>query len=181
MRSLDLISNSDVPKGIDDEKWDSDLESIVTAEDVTTSSIHGRLQELERVCEESYEAVLTTIAVVFVLALNVVEIKLKNATLSNRKTVMKAKLLEILAVRHMMRNLNKAMNHHNEILKTQLTNAQIAFEMLANESSRTVPNLRAGMVAVEKWLEAGKARVEPLERELAIEAWRGQHLLTERL
>lgn len=53
---------SDVPKGADTEEDSWDFEGMMTAEDVAMSGIRAKLREFQRVCENSGEAVLTTIA-----------------------------------------------------------------------------------------------------------------------
>lgn len=61
-----------------------------------------------------------------------------------------------------------------------MIDAQTALEKLANESYKIEADLQAGMVAVEKSLDAEKARVERLERELATVVEKKQQLLAKR-
>lgn len=165
---------SNVFRGINDKEVSWDFEDMVTAENVATFSIRGKLQKIQRVCEGAREAVPTTTADVFKLARDGIKMKRKNATMSGRQTDLEAQLVETLAAGRTMRSEIKAAKDCIQILKAQLFNAQLTLSKLANESSMTEADFRGEMVAAKELLEAKKARVERLERELETEGEKGQ-------
>lgn len=61
LRNLDTGRTSDIPEGIGvgEDKWD--IEGMVTAKKVATSGTRGKFREIQRVFENSGEAVSTTI------------------------------------------------------------------------------------------------------------------------
>lgn len=177
---MDSERNGDVPKGIYDEADNRDFEGVLTAEDSTTTGIHDKLREVRCFCEEGGEAVTATIVDVFELAREGIEVKRKNATMTGRRTDLKAQLIETFFAGRTIRGQITAAETRIRGLKTQLGDAQFALQKLADESSDTKANLRAEFVAAEKLLDAKRTRVEPLERELATDLGRRQQFLAER-
>lgn len=57
-----------------------------SAEEVASSGLRGKLREVQRVCEVSSEAVLTTIVEVIKLAREVIGIKRNDATMADGNT-----------------------------------------------------------------------------------------------
>lgn len=70
---------SNVPEGMDGEEDNRDVECTVTAEEAATSGIRNKLREVQRVCDDSGEAVPTTIVEVVELAREGINAKRKNA------------------------------------------------------------------------------------------------------
>lgn len=57
---------------------------MVTAKEVTTSVVHGKLRKVQRIYEGSGEAMTTTVIKVIKLASDLIEARSKNANLSER-------------------------------------------------------------------------------------------------
>lgn len=66
-------------------------------------------------------------------------------------------------------------------LKAQLDESQWALEKMTDESSKTEADFSVQVVAVEWVLNAERARVERLERDIAVETYKRQQFLVERL
>lgn len=60
-----------------------DLESMVTADDVATTEICGKLREVQRGCEDGFDAAPTTFVKVIELGRGGIVTKRMNATLSD--------------------------------------------------------------------------------------------------
>lgn len=72
---------SDGPDRVDNGEDIWDFQDMVTAEEVAMFGIHGKLREVQRVCEDGSEAVSTAIVGVVDLAREGVETKRENAKL----------------------------------------------------------------------------------------------------
>lgn len=98
MRKLDTEPPSIMPEGLDDEGDNWEFEGMGTAKKVATSGICGKLQEVQRLCENGREAMPTAVVEEIRLAREAIEANRKNATLSNRNTVTEADIVEARAV-----------------------------------------------------------------------------------
>lgn len=150
LQSLATDHASDVPKGIEVEKGNWDFEGMVTPEEVATTGVCGKLQEVQRICGDDSEAVSTTVVDVTVLTREDINMKRKNVTMSTRQIDLEAKLVETRAAGYTMRSQATAAEDRIKSLKTQLADAQLAFERSANESSWTEGDLRTETIAVEE-------------------------------
>lgn len=108
---------------------------MVTAEVVSMCGHRGKLQEVQRVCEDGGKTVLTAIVEVVELACECAEAKRKKAMLSKRKRDMGAKLVEACAVGSTMRKRLVERERRTTTLKTLLDDAQLALEKLASEAA----------------------------------------------
>lgn len=110
---------------------------MLTLDEMFTSVVCGKLREVQRVRGEGGEAMPTKIVDVIEHARDGIEMKRKNATLFSRQTNLKAKLVEMRATWRTMRDRITATEARVKTLKGQLTDAQSAFEKLADDLSRT--------------------------------------------
>lgn len=108
------------------------------------------------------------------------EVKCKDATTSDRQTVLQAQLVETFAVGRTMRSRITAVEDRIKALKTQLTDAQLALEKLVDASPGKEGDHHAKMVAAKMLLDAEKARVKRSDRALATKAQRRQQLFVRR-
>lgn len=95
LRDLETEPASNVPERMNDGEDILDFKGIVTAKKVATSGIRGKFKEVQHICENVCEAVPMTTVEVIVLAREGVEVKRKNAILSDRNTSLKGKLMEV--------------------------------------------------------------------------------------
>lgn len=133
MQNLDTGRTSDVSKGIDDEENNWESKDMATAEEVFTTCIRGTMREFKRVCEDAGETVLATIVNVIDQASESIEVKHKNATMSERKTDSEAQPGATLAAERTMRRQITSGGDFLEALKTQLAVALLALENVADE------------------------------------------------
>lgn len=84
----------DPPERIDGGEDSRDSVDKVTAKEALTSGIRGDYQEVQRVCKDSGEGVLTTVVYFINLARECVETRCKNAELLERYMDVKANFLE---------------------------------------------------------------------------------------
>lgn len=87
--NLDSKNASNVAEGMDDEEYNQDLEGMVPAEEVAMPDICGKLQVMQRVCEDNGKTVPTGFVDVIEQACDAFEAKRKNAILSNRNKTWK--------------------------------------------------------------------------------------------
>lgn len=81
----DIAQSSGSPDRMDDGENDCDIGGMVTANEVTTSGIRGKLREVQRVCEDGSAAIPTTIVELIELARENVKIIPKILTSFHRK------------------------------------------------------------------------------------------------
>lgn len=122
----------------------------------------------------------TTIVNVFMLACKGIEVKRKNATVSDRRTNLAVQLVNTRAVGRTMRDQIMAAEYRINTLKAQLADARLVHKKLVDESFRTAVDLCAKVVAAEESLDAKKARVWRLEHVLATVDEKRQQFLAER-
>lgn len=108
---------------------------MMNAEKVATSGIRGKLQNVQRVCEDGGEAVSSTIIDVIELAFEDIEVKRKIATMSGRQMFLEAGLVEIRAAGRTMRSQMAAAEDWIKNPKAQLTDAHMALEKLIDRSA----------------------------------------------
>lgn len=148
-RSIDTGSTSEVPEGMDDEKDSCDFEGVGRAKEMDSSSIRGKLREVQRVYEDAGNAVSTTIVKVNELALEGIGAKRKIATMFSRQKDLESKLVEMRAARRMMSCQISAAEEQEKYLKAQLLETELELEKLTDDSSRTEAELQADMSVVE--------------------------------
>lgn len=150
---------------------------MVTAEELATSGIRGRLQEMQRVCENGVEAVPTPNVKVIELAREGADAKRKNEALSDQNTNSETKLVRVCSVGDTMREQLGGAECRIPALKTHLVDAWSARRKSAGETATVEADLRAQVAAVKELLSAERARVGRLERGLAVEAEKRQQPL----
>lgn len=104
VRNLGNVRTSGVPKSMDDEEENLDFKGMVTSKEVVTSDICVKLLVVQRFCENGIDAVTTTNVEVIKLARVSVEMKRKNATLSDQNTDTKGKFVKTCAAESTMRS-----------------------------------------------------------------------------
>lgn len=150
MRDLDAARPSDVSVGIHNKGENWNFGGVVSANKVDLSSFRGKLPERRPVYLGDGKAVLQTAAGVDVLVCEGIELKRKNAVLFDQNANMRARLVKAQAVGGKMRLQLVVAQHRITALKTQLANANLAFEKLSGEMSSTKADLRAQGVAAEE-------------------------------
>lgn len=115
---------------------------MVSAKEVASSGLRGSLQEVRCVCEDGGEALSTTIVDVIKLARESIEIKCKNAPLSDQNTDIEDKLVDACAVGGTMRGQLVGAECLITALKMQSATAKLALEKLAGETSSREPGLQ---------------------------------------
>lgn len=142
---------------------------MATAEEVTSSGLCSRLRELQPVSEGVVEAVSIKLGGIFELSCESVDSKRKKATLIERNTDLKTKLVKVRSVESVMRKQLAGVKRRITTPETQLDEAQSALEKSTVVTSMAGADLRARVVAVEQALNERRVCVEHLERDIAEE------------
>lgn len=141
VQNLDTARPSGVPEEVDDEEDNWEVEGMLTAEELTTSSLHEKLRGVQGVCEGGGDTVHATIVDVIQLACEGSEIGRKNAAMFSRQTDLEAELVEVWAAERTMPGQITAAGDWIKTLKTQLFNARVALEKLVEKSARSKADL----------------------------------------
>lgn len=127
---------------MDEEENNWDFEGTVSAGEVATSGNHGKLQEVQCICEVGRDAVPTLIVDVIEIVLDGIEAKRKDATMYSQQTDLGAELLEIPGARETMSVQTAAVEKRVKSLKTGSSEVQLVLEKMTDESSRTEARLQ---------------------------------------
>lgn len=153
-KSLDGLGNAET---------DWDCEDVVTTEEVSTYCVRAKLQEAQRVWEESDKAVSTSVVGVIKLACYGIVANCKNAKLPECSTSMQKESDGACAECSMACKMlddaeRKVMN-----LKVQLAAAELALEKRASKTAQTETVLCTWMVLAQKLLSAKTGCANRLE------------------
>lgn len=149
-----------MPRKTNDKGQNWDFDSMVSAKEVATTGVRGKLREMQRVCEDCSKTVPTATVKFAELEREGVELKRKNASLSDQNTNIEVEFLKVCAAKRTMHGQLKSAERQTIALKTHLADAKLAHGKLVDKLSKTEADLRAQTVSVEQLFSAEKTNVE---------------------